>query len=466
MNGRTSAITGGWAGLRIHQVYNLDGLALVGDASQTAAYMRIENSSGGSVFTVNSAGNVGIGTSSPGSKLTVNGASGTNVSYVGTAANGVIVAPYDSGALYHLAATTNSTIYCTGSQSNIPLALFTNNAERMRIDTSGNVGIGTSSPAAQLHVQNGGGNSISILGQYGSGTRAQVAAYSNQVDIRAYNGTNDIMSFTVGASERARITSAGELLVGTTSNPSNFKLLVNGYMRDNSVGGAGEGIYLYRGDGNPFDVFIRNQSSTGFIHTATYYAWKNYAGTTEFGRFDTSGNWLVGGTTQYAGARTTTFASANNTRGLSVVNANSGDAGTAPLYISKYDATTTTSQIFVQFAISNTSAGSGQINANGANTAAFGSYSDRRLKQNIVDLPSQLSNILALRPREFDYIESEGGGHQIGFLAQEMQQVYPDAVGERADGMLTITAWSKTEARLVKAIQELAAKVSALEAKQ
>jgi hypothetical protein len=35
-----------------------------------------------------------------------------------------------------------------------------------------------------------------------------------------------------------------------------------------------------------------------------------------------------------------------------------------------------------------------------------------------------------------------------------MEQIYPDVVGERADGMKTITAWSKTEARLVKAIQE------------
>ena len=42
-----------------------------------------------------------------------------------------------------------------------------------------------------------------------------------------------------------------------------------------------------------------------------------------------------------------------------------------------------------------------------------------------------------------------------------MQEIYPDAVGTSADDMLTITGWSKTEARLVKAIQELNAKVEA-----
>jgi hypothetical protein len=128
--------------------------------------------------------------------------------------------------------------------------------------------------------------------------------------------------------------------------------------------------------------------------------------------------------------------------------------------------------VFVRFVINAAANGCGQINANGANTAAFGTYSDARLKENIVDLPPQLASICALRPVEFDYIQSEGGGHQIGFIAQEMEQVYPDVVGERSDGMKTITAWSKTEARLVKAIQEqqaiidsLVSRIAALESK-
>jgi hypothetical protein len=143
----------------------------------------------------------------------------------------------------------------------------------------------------------------------------------------------------------------------------------------------------------------------------------------------------------------------------------SGDVGTAHISLNKFDNNSTTSQRFVQFTINSGNNGSGQINANGAAQAAFGSFSDRRLKENIVDLPTQINNIMALRPVEFDYIESEGGGHQTGFIAQEMQEVYPDAVGERSpDGMLTVTGWSKTEARIVKAIQELKAEVDFLRA--
>jgi hypothetical protein len=152
---------------------------------------------------------------------------------------------------------------------------------------------------------------------------------------------------------------------------------------------------------------------------------------------------------------------------------------TAALTCNKYDNNSTTAQVFVQFAINQFAGGSGQINANGANAAAFGSFSDSRLKQNIVDLPSQLANIMALRPVEYDYIESEGGGHQIGFIAQEVQPIYPDLVGERQDGMLTLSDMNKNDARLIKAIQEmksiidtqastiqsLTARIEALEAK-
>lgn len=138
-----------------------------------------------------------------------------------------------------------------------------------------------------------------------------------------------------------------------------------------------------------------------------------------------------------------------------------GDTASRCVIVGKYDNNTTTSQVFMQFVINNNSATSGQINANGANQVAFGTWSDERLKENIVDLPPQLSNVCALRPVEFDY--KNDGGHQIGFIAQEIEQVYPDAIGVGSDEMLTVTGWSKTEARLVKAIQELSVKNEALE---
>lgn len=107
---------------------------------------------------------------------------------------------------------------------------------------------------------------------------------------------------------------------------------------------------------------------------------------------------------------------------------------------------------FVLFRISNNT-GSGQINTNGSQQAAFGTASDIRLKQNITNLPPQLENFLKLRPVEFDY--KDGSGHQIGFIAQEVEEVYPDLIGRNEDGYLTLTDLNKNDSRLIKAIQEL-----------
>ena len=167
-------------------------------------------------------------------------------------------------------------------------------------------------------------------------------------------------------------------------------------------------------------------------------------------RIDSSGNVLVGTTSGVAGGGKIQIANGTG-RAINTIGS-SGDLSIEPLRIGKFDNNSTTSQLFIRFTINNDNAGSGQINANGASSAAFGSYSDFRLKENIEPLPPQLDNIMALKPSEFDY--KDGSGHQIGFIAQDMQEVYPDVVGEGEDEMLMITGWDKTTARLVKAIQE------------
>jgi hypothetical protein len=145
----------------------------------------------------------------------------------------------------------------------------------------------------------------------------------------------------------------------------------------------------------------------------------------------------------------------------------SGDLAIHALLITKYDNNNSTSQKLVGFLINQGANGSGQINANGASQAAFGSFSDVRLKENITDLPSQLVNIMALRPVEFDY--KDGSGHQIGFIAQEVQEIYPDLVGDDGNGFLTLTGLGKNEARMIKAFQEFAqvtqSTIAALEAR-
>jgi hypothetical protein len=154
--------------------------------------------------------------------------------------------------------------------------------------------------------------------------------------------------------------------------------------------------------------------------------------------------------------------SSSNARAALQTRGVTGDVAEPSIDVIKFDNNNTTSQNFIEFYINNAATGSGKITANGASAAAFGTFSDERLKENIENLPSQLANILGLRPVEFDY--KNGSGHQIGFVAQEVQQIYPDNVGQDGE-YLTLSDMSKNDARLIKAFQELHAKVEALEAR-
>jgi hypothetical protein len=328
------------------------------------------------------------------------------------------------------------------------------------------VGIGTSSPSGKLHVNGGSYDSLTISGNSANsvGMRFQNSAASS----RNWNigssggGPSPAGSFFIyddtGSATRMTIDSSGNVGIGTSSPDA--RLHVSGgadSLQARFSGIASRGLAI-----STFNV--AGTSDNGVVYNAGLFADGQHAwqcGGTERMRIDSSGNLLVG--TQTSGSsRFVVSGNGSSNRVAKILGNTAGDVGTAGMLISKFDNNNSTSQVFLQFSINNDSIANGQINGNGANAAAFGTWSDARLKQNIVDLPSQLNFIMALRPVEFDYINSEGGGHQIGFVAQEMQNIYPDAVGKRSDGMLTVTGWSKTEARLIKAIQELKAEIDLL----
>jgi hypothetical protein len=212
---------------------------------------------------------------------------------------------------------------------------------------------------------------------------------------------------------------------------------------------AGVGSYSF-GAADSGGAFVINDTSTGTTET-------------ERARIDSSGNLLVGTTSSSARLYVVGPGGSGYANGLAWISSNAAsDTTYTAMSIQKYDNDTTTSQKFVTFLINQGAAASGYITANGANAATFTSSSDARLKENITALPNQLSNICALKPSEFDF--KDGSGHQVGFIAQEMQEVYPDCVSPDENEMLMISGWSKTEARLVKAIQELKADLDATKA--
>jgi len=363
-------------------------------------------SAGTTAVTIDTSQNVGIGTATITSKLTVYGTGDQKLSLVSPSGSSTQVGINLSPSMLASESAANpaqAAIYATDSNysANIIFANKTAGAlansltERMRIDSSGNVGIGVT-PSA-----------------WSSG---------GQIDL---------------GSDKAISSSDPYLSVGT-----NF--YYSGGYKYKSTGAS---TYLYQNAG----AFKFYQAASGSAGSAISF--------TQAMTLDSSGNLLVGTTTQFNANSKVNIVTTSSSfdAALTCVTNYTSDVGNAALWVVKKDNVTTTSQVFVRFGINGAGAASGQINANGASSAAFGSYSDSRLKENITNLPSQLANIMALRPVEFDYIESEGGGHQIGFIAQEVKEIYPDLIGERADGMFTLTDLNKNDARLIKAIQELKA---------
>ena len=117
-------------------------IGVEGGTYNTAGKLNIGIDGVGSALMIDASRNVGIGTASPGTKL-----------HVQTATNGGIVVNDGTvnGIIYGSTTLTNS--LAIGTTSNHPLIFGTNNTfPQMTLATSGNVGIGTSSPQGHLHI--------------------------------------------------------------------------------------------------------------------------------------------------------------------------------------------------------------------------------------------------------------------------------------------------------------------------
>ena len=164
---------------------------------------------------IDSSGNVGIGTTSPGAPLEIYAATNPELR-LNTSADGYL----------QIGQFTNGAFIGPSSSDSVDgvLRFGTGGTERARIDSSGNVGIGTTSPATALNVQASAGEMVRATVSSNTALYANIGADGNG----GWFGSNADLSFKPSGTERARIDTSGRLLVGTSTGPSDSTLVLQG----------------------------------------------------------------------------------------------------------------------------------------------------------------------------------------------------------------------------------------------
>ena len=332
--------------------------------------------------------NVGVGTSAPSRTFHSLGASGISTvgkfeaggtqAYIQLSSNGQ--ADGDSGYV--------------GYDSSKNLTLFTDNTERMRIDSSGNLLVGGTTFDNGNFSGNANGinvfdatHPIVLVKETGSNNTFEMGLTSSA----AFLATQDAipMIFATSDAERARIDASGDLNIVNT----------------------GQASLNYTTDGSTDYARITGGKSGSGIGDLRFFTYSG--GIAERMRIDSSGNVMVGKT-----------AINFTTAGAELRSNGQINSGSTADFLNMFS----TSASAYRFYVTN----AGTIKATNTTISAI---SDQRFKENIRDLDDGLSKVMELRPRKFDWKEGKGADikDDRGFIAQEFEKVFPDLISEWKD---------------------------------
>ena len=374
---------------------------------------------------IDNSGNVGIGTSSPGANLHVDSSSATEIRSSSSGSNALFSVQNSSGVPWILTQRSDTS-------NAFSLRYVGNNY--FNVTTAGRVGIGTTSPSTKMHIADAAAPEFRIVD-----TTNNCTGFMRPVDssVRFGTGSNHPLEFHVNSSEAMRITSSGNVGIGTTSP-------------DTDISGSAQGLSVAHS--NVAFLSVENTAASG----KRYTLYANDSGSLVTYDEDANTERMRIGAT----GRVNIFASDGN---VCFVRSSAAAGTTDYEFGVAYGATNTTNGT-ISFAVF--------TNGNAVNTNnSYGAISDIKLKENIVDASSQWDDIKDLRVRNYNFIE--GQTHtQIGVVAQEVETVSPGLVSESPDrdedgndlGTVTKSVnYSVLYMKAVKALQEAMERIETLE---
>jgi hypothetical protein len=529
-------------------------------------------------MTIDNSGNVGIGTSSPAGKLSIS----NGTIFVGSEANTTQTNNLLNGYGYRIGATLYGSVgirssYNSGNNQ-ASLEFYTEATERMRITSSGNVGIGNTASGFNAQADNlivgsgSGANGITIYsGNDSTGDIFFADGTSGDDPVRGginYSHSNNSMNFRVNDAARMYITSSGKVGIGISSPNESLSVadsIVSGDLGDSTTtvyrlepantnftrqltisdrvgatAGAGKGNAIifsskYTGDvqqGMAGIVGISESISGNQNGALAFLTRAHDENPTERMRITSSGNVGIGTTSpanllslSASGSVTTRYTSGSAfsllevaTSGTITFSADHGNGGGDTKIIFKTDGGTERMVIdnTARVAVNNSATFSGHGNyvgevgvsgralafentvgggvvgtvTTGASSTAYNTSSDYRLKENVVTDWDATTRLKQLKPSRFNFI-ADADTTVDGFLAHEVQEIVPEAISGTKDAMTAEVLYvdgdeipegkvvgdvktasapdyqgidqSKLVPLLVKTIQELEARITALE---
>ena len=305
-------------------------------------------------------------------------------------------------------------------------------SERMRIDSLGNVGIGDSNPGAKLDVNSGTTNTLAHF--HSTDDNAFIELKDD--DTTGYIGVQNDYIYVGGAPSRNDQNinihkTSGNVGISWTAPTARLGILQNG--------STTPGMNITDGSSADFRVFAGYVSGVTRIGTSAGSLATDTGGTERI-RVDSSGNFIVNGTS--AGRQVHIYG------------------------ITRLEVPTAVNYPILEFL--NTNGEVGRVRTSGTATA-YDTTSDYRLKENVTYDWDATTRLKQLKPARFNFI-ADADTTFDGFLAHEVSEIVPVAVGGKKDAIdnngvpkYQSIDHSKLVPLLVKTIQELEARITTLE---